>query len=516
MVSKFKRWLYLSHRWLGVVLCLFLAMWFVSGVVMMYVGYPKLTVQERLSHLPALGRGDDLLSPAQAFGRTGVDGALRELSLSAGRAGRPVYQAWFDDGRRVQVDAIDGSVPPVAGQDIALASARVFAGLDVALDHEGLIQEDAFTHSRALDRHRPLHRIALADDIGTRLYVSSVTGEVVRDVTRAERGWNYIGAWIHWLYPFRGNVFNSQWANIVNWLSIVGLVLILTGTVLGILRWRFSQPYRSGSRSPYPGRAMRWHHKTGLIFALIALTWLFSGLMSMGPWGFLRDPALKQHLVRMQGPSLRVEQLTTKPAVLLGDGDRVREVRWARRLGREVALLYDATGAKRLLSASTGSSLSFDQAEISSAAARLFDAPLLRTERLDRYDLYYYDRAPHTMMGGSGKPLPVIRAVYGDPSDTWVHIDAQTAQVLDSRNANGRLRRWLFQMLHSWDWLPLLERRPLWDVVLIALSLGGFTLSATGVIIGVRRLWIRRRKTVRLGKRRHRNDPSQYPGGTQS
>jgi uncharacterized iron-regulated membrane protein len=33
-----KRWLFLLHRWLGVVVCAFFAMWFVSGVVMMYVG----------------------------------------------------------------------------------------------------------------------------------------------------------------------------------------------------------------------------------------------------------------------------------------------------------------------------------------------------------------------------------------------------------------------------------------------------------------------------------------------
>jgi hypothetical protein len=43
-------------------------------------------------------------------------------------------------------------------------------------------------------------------------------------------------------------------------------------------------------------------------------------------------------------------------------------------------------------------------------------------------------------------------------------------------------------MLHSWDWLPLLDRRPLWDIVLIVLSLGGAVLSATGVVIGLRRL----------------------------
>ncbi|BCQ63524.1 hypothetical protein PBOI14_52740 [Pseudomonas sp. Boi14] len=49
-----KRYLYLWHRWLGIVACLFMALWFISGVVMLYVGYPKLTPAEHLAHLPVL------------------------------------------------------------------------------------------------------------------------------------------------------------------------------------------------------------------------------------------------------------------------------------------------------------------------------------------------------------------------------------------------------------------------------------------------------------------------------
>lgn len=78
---------------------------------------------------------------------------------------------------------------------------------------------------------------------------------------------------------------------------------------------------------------------------------------------------------------------------------------------------------------------------------------------------------------------------------------ARTAQVLDRANANGRLRRWLFQMLHSWDWLPLLQRRPIWDVVIVVLSLGGLALSATGVVIGVRRLSVKGRKAGKQADR---------------
>src|SRR5690606_9913797 len=80
------------------------------------------------------------------------------------------------------------------------------------------------------------------------------------------------------------------------------------------------------------------------------------------------------------------------------------------------------------------------------------------------------------------------RAQFGDDSKTWVHVDATTAEILGHTDRNGRLRRWLFQMLHSWDWLPLLNRRPLWDALLLCLSVGGVMLSITGVVVGYRRL----------------------------
>lgn len=39
---------------------------------------------------------------------------------------------------------------------------------------------------------------------------------------------------------------------------------------------------------------------------------------------------------------------------------------------------------------------------------------------------------------------------------------------------------------YSWDIRWLWERRPLWDIAVIAFSLGGLALSVTGVITGIR------------------------------
>ncbi len=35
---------------------------------------------------------------------------------------------------------------------------------------------------------------------------------------------------------------------------------------------------------------MRWHHLAGLIFGVTAVTWIFSGMMSMNPWKVFDTP----------------------------------------------------------------------------------------------------------------------------------------------------------------------------------------------------------------------------------
>jgi uncharacterized iron-regulated membrane protein len=92
------------------------------------------------------------------------------------------------------------------------------------------------------------------------------------------------------------------------------------------------------------------------------------------------------------------------------------------------------------------------------------------------------------MTGDVDKPLPALRVVFGDADASWVHLDPRTGAVLGRSDRHKRASRWLFAMLHSWDWLPLLERRPLWDAVLVLLSLGGLLMSVTGIVIGWRRL----------------------------
>jgi uncharacterized membrane protein len=81
-------------------------------------------------------------------------------------------------------------------------------------------------------------------------------------------------------------------ADIVIYLSLAGILLAILGQVVGLLRWRFAKPYRSGSRSPYPGGFARWHHIGGLLVGAVLIAWIFSGLMSMRPWHLLDNQSV--------------------------------------------------------------------------------------------------------------------------------------------------------------------------------------------------------------------------------
>jgi uncharacterized iron-regulated membrane protein len=340
-----------------------------------------------------------------------------------------------------------------------------------------------------------LHLVQVGDADATTLYVSAVTGEIVRDATRNERIWNWVGAWIHWLYPFRGGVFDKQHTSIVVYTSLLATLLAISGMLIGLLRWRFKGAYSSTSRTPYRDFVMRWHHLLGLAFGLITVTWIFSGMMSMNPWKIFDSGMAPLDLQAFQGGNIDAGHFSLDYRQLLercaDKGVPPRELELRMFDGQGYVVEFSANGGTHLTPvANIETSLAmlpFDQ--LQAAGARLIPtARVLQAEMLQAYDFYYYARAPHTMTGHLEKRLPVLRMKFDDIGSTWVHLDPYTGEVLGKVDSHRRASRWLFAFLHSWDWLPLLNRRPLWDAVLLLMSIGGFLISMTGIVIGWRRL----------------------------
>src|SRR5258706_2033940 len=272
------RSLVVVHRWLGVAFCLLFAMWFVSGIVMHFVAFPALTEAERVAGLAKFDAGAAPRDPRPAIAASGIRDATR-VRLFA-REDQPVYVVQGASGlHALKADGLTSARVQSERMAITIAASHARRrGMPAdAASFEQLTDYDQWTVSGSLDPHRPLYRIALNDDAGTEFYISSATGEIVRDTNRSERGWNYAGSVVHWIYPTSLRRHLDVWRATVWALSLAALVAALSGTVLGIWSLRVA-----GNRvhSPYAGW-QAWHHWLGLCSAIFVLTWTFSGWLSM-------------------------------------------------------------------------------------------------------------------------------------------------------------------------------------------------------------------------------------------
>jgi hypothetical protein len=95
---------------------------------------------------------------------------------------------------------------------------------------------------------------------------------------------------------------------------------------------------------------------------------------------------------------------------------------------------------------------------------------------------------------------------YGDPQRTWLYLDPRHGLIAYRQERLSRLNRWLYHGLHDLDFPFLYYRRPLWDIVLVVLSIGGLISAGATITPALRRL---RRHVRRL--RRHADVATDMP-----
>jgi hypothetical protein len=365
MIRRLRRWLYIGHRWIGIVTCLLFVMWFVSGVVMMYVAFPRLTEPERLAALPALDWTEVIVTPDRAMAAAGLKRYPRELRLDM-LDDEPVYRIAGWDGEREVVSARDGRIIDRVTPEQALAVARQHpAAADVHMI--GTIDRDQWSVTARFDPSRPLFLIALGDPGGTQLYVSEWSGEIVLDTTRTERVWNWLGSIPHWIYPTILRKDGPLWRSVVLWISGVCMIVAVSGIWIGILRVRLRRRYSNGAMTPYRGW-MAWHHVTGFFAGLFVLTWMFSGWLSLNPGGYFAGRgASREMALRYAGhetPDIAAE-FRARP-----QGDMV-EVRFVWLDGRPLMIAVDREDRPRVLDPVSGVLAPLSDAQIFAAARRL-------------------------------------------------------------------------------------------------------------------------------------------------
>jgi uncharacterized iron-regulated membrane protein len=485
--KRAKRWMYWFHRWSGIALCVLFAVWFVSGVVMMYVPFPSFRAEERAALAHPIRWDRVNVPPAGALARIGAATFPKEMRLEM-TGGEPVYRITTADGRR----AISARTGMAIGSVDARAAMRIAAALaGVPAASATLVEHDQWVVTRAYARIAPFWRVRMADDAGTDLYVTRSTGEIVQNTDRRERMWNWLGAVPHWIYFEALRVHQEPWRQTVIWTSGVGIVGAILGIWIGILRMRVKGRYASGSVSPYRGW-MKWHHVVGLVGGVFLVTWVFSGWLSMSPFGGLgnRDTTtIAQRYAGAQDPRFAATDTARLARSAAGAG----EVRFVFVGGRPLMIAVARDGRQRALDGVSGEPVTFDGASIRALAIRavpgstLADAALLTA-----YDRYWYATGDPRR---DARPLPVWRFRFADPAGSWLYVDPGTGLLLGQSDAGRRSYRWLFSALHSFDLPWLLSYRVVRDALMIVLSLAGLAISVSGLVVGWR--YLRRPRRVR-------------------
>jgi hypothetical protein len=506
-----RRSLILLHRYLGIALSLLFVVWFATGITMMYAGgMPRLTSQMRLDRLPGVDLDAIRLTPSQALERAELGGTPGRVTLLT-VLGRPAYR--FDAGSgSTTVFADTGDLL----EEVDRAGATRIASRFMNLPEENLQYVELVTRpdqwTIAQGRQMPQHRFRVNDADHTELYVSAALGEVSVLTTRKSRTLAWIGTIPHWFYFAALRRNQPLWYQIVVWTSALGCALAILGLALGVTQFKGRRPFRFASFSsyiPYSGW-MRWHYITGVIFGVFTLTWVFSGMLSMEPFGWGTNPGLALRRDTMTGGPVdlsRFPHMDPDAWARLLDGRAIKEVEFARiqddpyyvvRPGADPLQAsarrerlhqpYNVTGrsdGERLLVAAQSLEVRGEPFSVDSLMARLKsavpDVPVVEAQLLSDYDNYYYSRGRQT-------PLPILRVKFDDPDRTWVYVDPEMSQVVARIHRLDRVERWLYNGLHSLDFSFWYNRRPLWDIGVILLSLGGLASSGIGFFLGIKRL----------------------------
>lgn len=509
----FLRSLIFVHRWVGIVICIVFLIWFPSGIGMMYWTMPSVTAADRLERSPALDAAAIVLSPAQAAEALGVEATPAQIRLNT-FDGRPAYRIGGGrggGGRIVYADT--GEIQDEVSTPMRHRIAAAWTGQPAAdATVTSVTEVDQWTVQGGLRNIRPLYKYSWPN--GEQLYLAGNSGEVVQYTTTGSRIAAHVSAIPHWIYYTPIRKHQPFWLQFMIWTAGIGTIGSIIGVVVGVWMYSPRKRYRNNGAPtsiPYRGQK-RWHTIIGLIFGVATVTYAFSGMMSLDPFPALYDRRPAAGAGPGQGQARRpgVAQVL-RGRVSLDDFAaahprdivarhpqlRIKELEWTSFAGEP---LYGATlddGTTRMLRLDGTPVEQFGHDEIVDVVRQAAPDPAaMEVTVLDQYDLYYLDRRRE-------RPLPVILAKMHDEEKSRYYIDPKTARVVGQYSNRNWVGRWLYTGLHSLNFPWLYNYRPLWDIVVIALMVGGTALCVTSLVLAWRVLG---RKLARVASRRVADD----------
>ncbi|HVY33494.1 MAG TPA: PepSY domain-containing protein [Caulobacteraceae bacterium] len=473
-----EHWIVLIHRWIGIATCLICTVWCLSGIALIYVVQPKVMDQEYRAGLNPILWSQVHIGPTAALEAAGLAAFPQRARLEMS-GGRPVYSFTDWSGAQVAVGADDGQRIAHVDAARAMAIARGWAHTNRPT-YLKPVSFDRWVYKPAFDTLRPFHLIALHDDLDRQIYVSARTGAVAMDTSAHDRFWSWLARVPHLLELPIERSQAGPWRQFFLWSTALAAVVAVGGLVLGFVRLSLIKRYGEGRISPFKG-FMLWHHLLGLIGGITLFTWVGTAFIYMHPGHWLdasaQPTAAMQRYAHHQAANFpltaeRLGQIAPPGAVYAGFS-------WL--AGKPLAYFgfkdlhiqtYDGeTGA---LSPLSGRRLT-EAAKLIVPQAAVVQAQL-RTEP---------DRYWHSFKGDVRK-TPMFRVEFADPKGTWLHLDPDTGELLQTKTAADRTYFLFFNEIHKFDFYSM--RGLAHDILVWILVLMGAGISITGVVVGWKHL----------------------------
>lgn len=259
--------LWKAHQWLGVITCLGVLLWGLSGVM-----HP---IMSRLQPKPAVFMPPPVSWQAQQapdpVALLGEQGVTQVLSLhSVVWQGRPHWLAHTDLSQAgVMLDAASGAVVPEGERLLAQALARHHTGLhDVPVRRVRLIT--AFdAEYLSVNRLLPVWAVQFERDDGLTAYIDT---RQMRLATLSDDTRQTLGAVFRFAHNWN---FLDNWPWVQKGLMSAALLAAALSAVSGLYFWWVMRRSAGARLAQQPIK--RWHRRLGLVVALTSITFAGSG-----------------------------------------------------------------------------------------------------------------------------------------------------------------------------------------------------------------------------------------------
>ena len=477
-MKKLKTSIYSLHRVVGTIVCLFLTMWFISGLVLIYHPFPDVSTSLKNEHMDVLP--DSLRN---------IESIILQLSITKKEIknieikeiqDQVLFLVKTKDSLYTVSEKSNEAIKPITKESIYDIARR---WVDAPISKiDTLYEREIWIMYSRYEKEMPIYKIYFDDDLKHQLYISSKTGEVQQFTNKDERFWAWIGSIPHKFYipALRKNTDVWIWSLTAG--GIFVMIAALSGLFYGtsILIKRYKKRRKLGS--PYKKIWLKWHYIFGLVFGIFIITFGFSGAMALQKipqWVIKIHGDYRVSDTKLRGKSLPINDYKLDYRRLKETYPEIKSIRWSH--FRDIPV-YDIVSGDKKISIDASSTevklLQLSTSDIEKAIMKLYTDLPFSISLIDKYEEYYLSRTKEL-------PLPAYRVEIDNEDKSCFYINPLNGEFKYVNRAN-RAKKWVFSGLHYLNIKYLIEKPLLWTILIWTLCIGGSVVSLSGIYLAFR------------------------------